>query len=118
MPNKLKALVGAMGLSIALNVVAQSWVSVVLGVLLLFGVLKGSEGVRNILMFLAVLSLLFGAFAMVTTSAMLLASGGLLGLVGLGGLGVSMAQNAFLLWCLSQQDVQMWMFQRSSGEMP
>ncbi len=117
MPTKLKVLVGLMGLSIALNIASQSWISVIIGGLLLFGVLKGSEGVRNILMFFAVIGLLFGVFAMVTTGALLIASGGLAGIVARGGLGVSMDESAFLLWCLSQKDVQMWMFHRSSGGM-
>lgn len=114
MPGKLKVLVGLMGLSIVLALIGQSWVSAIINILLLVGVLKGSEGVRNILMILAFIGLCFGAFALITSAALLLAAGPL-GLIGLGGVAVSIAQNGFLLWCLTQQDVQAWMFHRSSG---
>jgi len=116
MPTKLKVLIGVLGVSIALALLSQSWISAVLNVLILIGVLRGSEGVRTILIGLGILGLFGNAFVFVV-AAMAIATGGVLqGLVAvLAGL-LGTAQCAFFIWCLRQRDVQFWMFHRSMGD--
>jgi hypothetical protein len=127
MPNKLKVLVGMIGLGMLLSLVgglrgsASGWVSFLFDLLLLLGVLKGKEGARNLLMLFAVLGLLTGVFGIVLA---LMAAPSVVGgstsdwiaivAIALTSL-VILIQNGFALWCLSRRDVQNWMFQRSLG---
>jgi hypothetical protein len=128
MPNKLKVLVGMIGLGMLLSLVggmrgsASGWLSFLFDLLLLLGVLKGKEGARNLLMLLAVLGLLTGAFGVILAviAGSSIAGGGsssdwiAVGAIVLTSL-VILIQNGFALWCLSRRDVQNWMFQRSLG---
>ncbi|HTQ45162.1 MAG TPA: hypothetical protein VMI75_20520 [Polyangiaceae bacterium] len=129
MPNKLKVLIGLIGIGMlgslasGLQGSTSGWLSFLLDAALLAGVLKGKEGARNFLMLLAVLGLLGGVFGVVLTLIAVLAGGvhggsELLLVFAIGGVSVLvLAQNAFALWCLSRRDVQNWMFQKSLGAM-
>jgi hypothetical protein len=128
MPNKLKVLVGMIGLGMLLSLVgglrgsASGWLSFLFDLLLLLGVMKGKEGARNLLMLFAVLGLLTGAFGVILAviAGSSVAGGGsssdwiAIGAIVLTSL-VILIQNGFALWCLSRRDVQNWMFQRSLG---
>ena len=111
MPTKLKVLTALMVLSVGLDLVTEKWVVAVLHGLLLLGVIKGNEGVRSLLMLLAMLGLISGVVVLAMGAvafgtgykAMFIFASGLLG----------MAQAGFMLWCLRQEDVQRWMFHRS-----
>jgi hypothetical protein len=117
MPTKLKVLVGLLGLSILLAGVSSSWVSLVLNILLLIGVLRGSEGVRGLLIGLAVLGLAGNAFVFVIAAAALAQGSGLVGAVALGAGIIGTAQCVYFIWCLRQRDVQSWMFRRKMGNL-
>jgi hypothetical protein len=118
MPAKLRVLVIVMGVGILLNIAqglagsGMGWVSGVVGAALIVGVLRGSEGVRTLLIGLAALGLVFGAIGLALGVAVM-ALGALVGVLLVGGSAVSVGQNAFMIWCLRRPDVQQWMFNKS-----
>src|SRR5580704_3862283 len=118
MPTKLKVLLGVMAFGVLLNLAhglmgsGTSWASAALGALLAFGVLRGSEGVRTLLIGLAALGLLFGGLGFLGGLA-LAATGTLAGITILMASLINVGQNGYMIWCLRQQDVQHWMFNKS-----
>jgi hypothetical protein len=129
MPTKLKALLTLIVLAMAASLVGGlrgnwvSWLSFALDGLLVLGIARGKEGARTFLMLLAGVGLLTGLFGAVLVTIVLTAAGPLEGdatpvIVGMVvGSVIALSQNGFALWCLSRQDVQQWMFQRSLGAM-
>jgi hypothetical protein len=86
---------------------------VVVAALLLYGFLRGSEGVRVLLLIGAFIGLLGGVFT--TLAAFAVISTGMLGILALA-LGVwAIAANAYLLFALRNIDVEQWMLRRSLG---
>ncbi len=114
MPTKLKVLVGLMGVSILLALASSFWVSALINTLLLIGVLRGNEGVRWLIQVFAFIGLCYGIFV-VAMGIGTVALAGFLGIIVLGTGAFSVAHNAFLIWCLRQQDVQSWMYHKSFG---
>lgn len=92
----------------------QAIFSLVIRGLLLLGFLKGSEGVRTLLIIGAFLGVLFGGFALVVSLP-------LMGAMGIGGVivvamaGYSVAVGVYMIWALRSHEVQQWMLNRSLG---
>jgi hypothetical protein len=118
MPTKLKILVALLALSVALSLVARSWIGAGVQLLYLIGLLKGREGIRSWLIVLAYAGI-FAYLTALALAALVVIGGGLstgalpvtLVLLPLGALGVG--QCVFCIWCLKQPDVQKWMFDKS-----
>ena len=108
MPTKLKVLVGLMSLSAALNLLSGGFVAAGIGVLLIVGVLNGSEGTRAILRGLAFLGLAVSCFLLLASFGMRGRAQDLVSMLAL----LSVAHTGFMAWCLGQPDVQGWMYQR------
>jgi hypothetical protein len=106
MPPKLKVLLVLMALSVGFNLIGGKWLSVIMGVLLALGVLKGSEGTRMIVIGFSALGLIFAGLTL------FVAIGFFQPIVFLAGL-LGAAQSGFTLWCLMSADVQDWMYKRS-----
>jgi hypothetical protein len=113
MPDKLKVLVALLVLSTVLAAVGQRWISLAVNLLLLVGVLKGSEGARTALMLLAVLGMFGAAFFAVVGGIALGAGGGTAAIIAFVAALFAAGVNGFMLWCLRQGDVQHWMFHKS-----
>ena len=88
-------------------------IKAVIPALLLYGFLRGSEGVRVLLLIGAFLGLIGGAFGIVTSMA-LLSMGGL-AMVVFGAAIWSVLANGYLLYALRNIDVEHWMMRRSLG---
>ena len=117
MPVKLIVLVAGLAVLAVLDFVLAGdaklpWVTGAIKLLLVAGILKGSEGARNIMVGLAGVALVVGGFRMV----LVLARGGLafVGPVAVGLMGLGVVWLAFLLWCLMGRDVRDWMFSRTA----
>lgn len=90
------------------------FVSPLVQLLLIVGLLKGSEGVRNLLMIGAFIGLSLSAMALLAGLGVMGRSAGVGGLVLFSGtLGV--ASNGFMLYALNDTAVQAWMLKRSMG---
>lgn len=116
MPIKLIVLVLLMSLNVAASVYTGSFVSAVLQMLLVMGLIAGKEGIRRLLIVLSiinagvvlvpVLMMLMGARVSISRSAneMVL-------FISL----LALAAPLFAVWVLTRKDVQVWMFKRSMG---
>ena len=113
MPLKLKILLALIAMNSVLAIVTQSWVTLTINVLLAIGIVRGSEGVRTLLIILALLGLAGNALMLFVALQAVAA-------VGLDAFGVTIitttaigtAINGYFFWCLRQWDVQSWMFHR------
>lgn len=103
MPGKLVVVVALLGLSVLLNLLALSFLNVVIGCALLFGILVGNDGIRRLVMALAWISLVLAGFGLVAAAA---AGATVVAAVGVFGV----TQNIWLIWALRQDDVRNWMF--------
>lgn len=120
MPIHAKVLTAMLAINAALAIVplmqstdTMTIVRAVIPALLLYGFLRGSEGVRVLLLIGATLGLLFGGFALLSAAA-LLASGGY-GVLLLGTVVWAVIANGYMLYALRDIDVQHWMMRRSLG---
>jgi hypothetical protein len=107
MPGLLVALVGLMGLGVVLNLVSGSIFSAIIGAALIFGVLVGNNGIRQLLRGLAVLQIAFAVFALAVASAVV--GSGVWLVVAVFGLGIP----AFYFYTLGRDDVRDWMFRKN-----
>jgi hypothetical protein len=118
MPGLLVALVGLMGLGVVLNLVSGSIFSAIIGAALIFGVLVGNNGIRQLLRGLAVLQIAFAVFVLAVASAVV--GSGVWLVVAVFGLGIP----AFYFYTLGRDDVRDWMFRKnfhvddSNNDMP
>jgi hypothetical protein len=107
MPGKLMIVIGLMGLGTILNLAAGGYVSAVIDIALLLGVLAGNDGVRQFLRGLAVVQIIWavvvvaGATAITGSPVFLIAA-----IIGIG-------SPAFFIWALGQEDVRNWMFRKN-----
>src|SRR4030095_248267 len=109
MPVKLIVLLVLMGLSVANNLYRGSWLGVIIGGLLMAGVFSGNNSVRQLLIVLGWLGVIFTGVALVM--ALMVAGASLtLGIWVVVLIGYSLAVNVFFIWCLAQDDVREWMF--------
>lgn len=118
MPSKIVAVIIVMILSVILNlsgaldageVDGTTWVGIIIQGLLILGLLKGSEGVRMIVIIFATIGVFFGGIGIILAM-------GTIGLTLLtAGLIVSTAANMFVLYALQAPEVKQWMFERSVG---
>jgi hypothetical protein len=107
MPGLLVALVGLMGLGVVLNLVSGAILSAIIGGALIFGVLVGNNGIRQLLRGLAVLQMAFAIFALAVASAVV--GSGVWLVVAVFGLGIP----AFYFYTLGRDDVRDWMFRKN-----
>ena len=107
MPGMLVALVGLMGLGVVLNLVNGSILSAIIGGALIFGVLVGNNGIRQLLRGLAVLQMALAIFALTVASAVL--GSGVVLVAAVFGLGIP----AFYFYTLGRDDVRDWMFRKN-----
>lgn len=121
MPAKLKVVLGSYALSLALDGYmltlggdqTRTWIRIVIGVLVIAFLLRGSDSVRSIVRGFAALGVVF-AVVVVLQAVSLGASttaGSVLLVVGV----VSLCMSAFTFWALGQEDVQVWMATRTYG---
>lgn len=118
MPNKLKILLVLMSL-FALETLYKLGTSpdgrtvntivLVIRVLMILGVFRGSDSVRKILYFFASLGAVLAAFGVIGSLAVFSLTGLL---VSAGHLGI----NLFYISCLGDEAVKGWMFRRQIGE--
>jgi len=86
----------------------------VIRVLLLLGFLKGSEGVRTLLLIGAGLSVIIGAVGLLLAIPTMSVSGAL-GMVVVVTSAYSVVVGIYMWWALKNAEVQQWMFKRSVG---
>ena len=120
MPIHAKVLMAMLGVNAVLAIYpltqAQDTMTIIRAVipaLLLYGFLRGSEGVRVLLLIGAFIGLIAGGFATLAAVAML--SAGALAFVALGIAAWGVLANAYMLFALRNADVEQWMLQRSLG---
>lgn len=92
-----------------------AWLGGIFNCLMIYGAVRGREGMRTILIGLSVVSLVFGGLGLLFSLGVALSSFRLAYFLAVfvGGLGV--LQSVYFIWCLKQSDVQSWMFKRSLG---
>jgi hypothetical protein len=116
----LKALFALFTSSVLLQILAGlagstlGWVGAACSGLLMLGLWKGKEGIRNVLILFAVVNLPVSVPVFLIGLAHLGEAPVLAGALALGGL-LAITQNGYCIWCLRQRDVQRWMFRRSMG---
>ncbi len=121
MPLHAKVLAGLLTFNVVLSSVpllegAQTQPMVRLGiqVLMLLGFLKGSEGVRSLLLIGAGISVLFGGVGFLAAIPLLADAGGL-GALTAANAALSLGVGLYMLWALRNPDVTEWMLNRSLG---
>lgn len=113
MPGKLIAVIVLMGIGVGLNLATQSWLSAILGGLLIAFLVRGSHTARAIAIWLTVLGLGGLAFMLIQAASA----------VGLSNLpvlvwiavGFGVVNAAYNLWALTREDVVAWMDERGGG---
>ncbi|MFO0614358.1 MAG: hypothetical protein U0414_17355 [Polyangiaceae bacterium] len=118
MPTKFKILVGMYVLSLLTTGVElyldPGWLkgfALALTALILVSLLRGNEAMRKFVMFTAFIGLCISGVAMVLGLLVSLASP--LAILGVLLSAYGVCRSAFVLWCLRQQDVQFWMYNKS-----
>lgn len=116
MPGKLRVVVVLLGLNVTLGLISAlggsggAWLLVALYGALLWGILKGNEGVRGFLRVLVALGILWSACRLGFVT--LIFAGTVPAVVYLSeGLGIAL--GAYIFWALGQKDVREWMFRKS-----
>jgi hypothetical protein len=107
MPGLLVALVGLMGLGVVLNLVSGAILAAIINGALIFGVLVGNNGIRQLLRGIAVLQMALAVFALAIASAVV--GSGVWLVVAVFGLGIP----AFYFYTLGRDDVRDWMFRKN-----
>ncbi|MCA9708239.1 MAG: hypothetical protein KDK70_20470 [Myxococcales bacterium] len=92
----------------------QAIASLVIRALLLLGFLKGSEGVRTLLLIGAFLSVILGGFGLMLALP-LMGKAGSAGVLLVGMATYSTVVGVYMLWALRNAEVQHWMLNRSLG---
>jgi len=121
MPTHAKVLTGLLATNVLIGLVpllsgaeGAPIVGVIIRALLLLGFLKGSEGVRSLLLIGAGVSVIFGAIGVIA-GVTALATVGLLGMIALGVAGWSVLVGLYMLFALRDPAVTTWMLNRSLG---
>ncbi|MEM6996282.1 MAG: hypothetical protein AAF721_37590 [Myxococcota bacterium] len=121
MPVHAKVLAGMLALNVLSSAVPllqgaepRAMIGVVIPVLMLWGFLKGSEGVRSLLLFGAAISAVLGGVGLLI-AVPLVATGGTLGMLALTNAALSVTVGLYMLWALRTHDVTEWMLNRSLG---
>ncbi|NUP06887.1 MAG: hypothetical protein HOW73_12615 [Polyangiaceae bacterium] len=112
MPGKLKVLLGIIGVAVVLSALGSDWARAIIYGLVMFGVWRGNETVRKLLIVVGWLGLIFNGIAAAMALVASVALSGL-ALIALVNFVWGCAYCAYMIWCLGQQDVQHWMFNRS-----
>lgn len=113
MPTKLKVLVGFLGVLVVASLATGSWLGAALHGVMLFGIVRGHEGMRKVLIGLASVEIAYLGLA--TWLGFTVASGApgtLLAEIAVSAV-VGIAVDISIIWCLRRPDVQNWMFLRS-----
>jgi hypothetical protein len=118
MPTKFKILVGmyvfslvTTGIELYLDPGWFKGLTLALTAFILVSLLRGNEAMRQFVMFFAFIGLCISAVAMVLGLLVSLASP--LAILGVLLSGYGVVRSGYVLWCLKQQDVQFWMYNKS-----
>ncbi len=115
-PTKLKVLLAWMAIGVVASLVDRAWVDVALAAALFVGVLRAKASARSALIALAWLciAVIVGgrAFALIMSSVPLARLPVFLATAAL-----EVSTKAFVIWCLSQDDVRAWMTERTAQRM-
>jgi hypothetical protein len=121
MPAKLKVVLGYYALSLALDgylltldsSATRTWIRIVIGVLVIAFLLRGSDSVRSIVRGFAALGVVFAVVVILQGVAIGMATtaGTFVMITGI----VALCMSAFTFWALGQDDVQLWMATRTYG---
>ncbi len=112
MPSTLKIALGFMAFGVLLAVLGERWLSVAVNAALMFGVWRGNESVRKLLIMVSWLGLVLNGIGAVLAFIAMAAWSGLAGIVFYAAAWGFM-QCGYMIWCLGRPDVQHWMFNRS-----
>jgi len=124
MPIKLLVVLVLLCLNLANNLYNLSsalagtadYVRIALNIGLLVGLLRGAEWARVLAKVTAILTLVAGVLTLLSLAALssLLPPGGMVFLYAM--IGLALVYGVFLLWCMSQPDVQEWLASRAMRE--
>ncbi|MEM6954123.1 MAG: hypothetical protein AAF411_12050 [Myxococcota bacterium] len=118
MPKKLSVAILLLAVSALLSLLTQDWLSALLSGTLIAGALKGHEGARTMLRFFAAAGAANAAFSLVfgpAAAADFVGGGALSAALIVGAAAYGLLQHGYVFWALGQQDVQQWMFDKSTG---
>lgn len=120
MPTKFKFLVALYALSTLVAGVefylergVVKGIALAITVFILISLVRGNEAMRQLIMFFAAIGLVISGVALIMSGVATLVSP--LGILAAALSLYGVLRNAFVVWCLRQQDVQRWMFERSMG---
>lgn len=124
MPVKLIVVIVLLGLSLVLDLYnlqdpqtggTGNYIRIALNIGLLYGLLRGQEWARVLAKVIAILGLITGGIALIGLLSLsgVLPLGSNLMIVLYVSLGYVLAYSVFLLWCMSQHDVQDWLMSRN-----
>lgn len=91
------------------NYTIPNYVNLALKLFLVVGLVRGSEGARSLAVVVGVLNILVGMLAVFTVGALITH----LPLVVQLQLVTPLVFGAYLLWCMSQEDVKAWLYRRA-----
>lgn len=118
MPLKFKVLIGMYALSIMTTAVELyltpgflKGCTLLVTVFILVSLIRGNEAMRQFVMVFAVIGLAISGVALVLSCLASLAS--LTAIVSMALSAYGVVRSGFVLWCLRQQDVQFWMYEKS-----
>jgi len=112
MPTKLITALALMAIGATLSFVGGRWFVGIINIALMFGVWRGNESIRGLMIGLSWIGLILNAIVG-ALSVMAIATLSGLAFIALIAAGFGAAQCIFMIWCLAQPDVQRWMFNRS-----
>lgn len=123
MPGKLVVVLALLSLNlllsagnVALEGVGLNVVGLAINAFLIYGVVRGNESIRKILIGLSWLGLIFSGLGLVLLVPLMAVSLGTVGgMVALATLAIGVVRCGYTIWALNQGDVQSWMFKKSLG---
>lgn len=124
MPGKLKVVLGIYAINVVLNILNSSWISAVIGVLIMAFLFKGSDTMRKVVIVFAVIGLVFSVLGLLGIGALLavLSAAGGESTGGMGDVIIALASIVFglvgsiyTIWALTRPDVKDWMIAKASG---
>jgi hypothetical protein len=94
------------------NYTIPNYFNLALKLFLVVGLVRGSEGARTLALVVGVLNVLVGVLGLFQVGALIAYLPLKLQLQ----LGVPLAFGAYMLWCMRQEDVKTWLYQRAFGK--
>ncbi len=122
MPGKLKIVLGIYAINVVLNILNSSWISAVIGVLVMAFLFKGSDTMRKVVIVFAVLGLVFSVLGLLGIGALLAVASAAGATGGMGDVIIALASiifgivgSIYTIWALTRPDVKDWMLAKASG---